>query len=196
VALADEGDLPLADGIADRILLVHSLETTPRLKRLMREIWRVLADGGKLAIVVPNRRGFWCWNDDTPFGSGQPYSKSQLTALLDRHLFEAVQLTGALYLPPVLARWWPRAAVPSERLGRRFLSRLSGVIVVEAQKSMLTGRPLLAASPARLRAYVSVAQPAMARRGGPPAIAARERVSGRHLRLVPQPLGRQSTREP
>jgi SAM-dependent methyltransferase len=174
VALVAENELPLADGIADRILLVHSIETAPRLKRLLREVWRVLADGGRLAIVVPNRRGFWCWSDDTPFGSGQPYSKSQMAALLDRHLFEAVQTTGALYLPPALARLWPRLAIPSERLGRQFLARLAGVVIVEAQKSLLTGRPLVVPSPARLRRYGPVPQPAMARRGDGPPLAARQ----------------------
>ena len=176
VAVVEEGELPLADGIADRILLVHSIETAPRLKRLLREVWRVLADGGRMAVVVPNRRGFWCWSDDTPFGSGQPYSKSQIAALLEHHLFEAVQITGALYLPPALARLWPRLAIPSERLGRQFLTRLSGVVIAEAQKSLLTGRPLVVPSRVRLRRYAPLPQPALTR-GGTMPIAARQLVS-------------------
>jgi SAM-dependent methyltransferase len=178
VALVEEEELPLADGIADRILLVHSIETAPRLKRLFREVWRVLADGGRLAVVVPNRRGFWCWNDTTPFGSGQPYSQSQMAALLEHHLFEAVQITGALYLPPALARLWPRLAIPSERLGRQFLTRLSGVVIAEAQKSLLTGRPLVVPSAVRLRRYAPLPQPAMNRGGAAVPIAARERSGG------------------
>ena len=26
---------------------------------MMRELWRVLADGGRMIVVAPNRRGLW-----------------------------------------------------------------------------------------------------------------------------------------
>src|SRR5262245_43517744 len=62
VAVVNEGELPLADASVDRVLLAHSLETSPALKRLMREVWRVMSDGGRLIALVPNRRGLWCWS--------------------------------------------------------------------------------------------------------------------------------------
>ena len=46
-ALVREDDLPLADGSVERVLLVHALECCGNVPRLMREIWRVLADGGR-----------------------------------------------------------------------------------------------------------------------------------------------------
>ena len=52
-ALAREGELPLADGSVDRVLLVHALECCTNVPRLIREVWRVLADGGRLIVVVP-----------------------------------------------------------------------------------------------------------------------------------------------
>ena len=41
-------------------------------------MWRVLAPSGRV-IVVPNRRGPWARADNTPFGHGRPYSRSQIT---------------------------------------------------------------------------------------------------------------------
>ena len=45
-ALVDELDLPLPDRSIDRVLLVHAFECTEQLRAMLREIWRVMADGG------------------------------------------------------------------------------------------------------------------------------------------------------
>src|SRR5215475_10934303 len=57
VALVDERELPLPDSSVDRVLLVHALEMTRDPAAMLREVWRVLAAGGRLMAVVPNRRG-------------------------------------------------------------------------------------------------------------------------------------------
>src|ERR1700730_3343236 len=82
VALAAEGELPLQDSSLDRVLLVHSLEYSEQVRALLKEVWRVLAGGGRLMVVVPNRRGIWARMDSTPFGHGRPYSRSQIMQLL------------------------------------------------------------------------------------------------------------------
>ena len=56
---------------------------------MLREIWRVMASGGQLLAVVPNRRGLWARMDTTPFGHGRPYSRSQITASAARGLVHA-----------------------------------------------------------------------------------------------------------
>src|SRR5262249_17241029 len=66
-ALVDELELPLTDSAVDRVLLVHALEMARDPNALLREVWRVLAGGGRLLIVVPNRRGVWARLDTTPF---------------------------------------------------------------------------------------------------------------------------------
>ncbi len=81
-ALVDETELPLPDAAVDRILFVHALEMTHDAPALLREVWRVLAPGGRLLAVVPNRRGLWARMDTTPFGHGRPYSRAQITQLL------------------------------------------------------------------------------------------------------------------
>src|SRR3954469_10207009 len=57
VALAREDELPLPDQSVDRVLLVHAVETSPSPKRLLREVWRVLADGGGLIGGGADRAG-------------------------------------------------------------------------------------------------------------------------------------------
>jgi SAM-dependent methyltransferase len=67
--LFDE-ELPLADASLDRILMVHSLEFAENPRETLKELWRVLAPGGRLVIVAPNRRGVWARFEHTPFGAG------------------------------------------------------------------------------------------------------------------------------
>jgi ubiquinone/menaquinone biosynthesis C-methylase UbiE len=58
VALADENVLPFPDRSMDRIVMVHCLESTAEVRTVLRECWRVLADGGRLIAVVANRPRF------------------------------------------------------------------------------------------------------------------------------------------
>jgi SAM-dependent methyltransferase len=60
-------------------LLVHALEHAENPREMLMELWRVLAPGGRLVIVVPNRRGMWARFEHTPFGTGRPFSRGQIT---------------------------------------------------------------------------------------------------------------------
>ena len=52
VTLSDETELPLPDVSVDRVLLVHGLEYSEQLRPMLREIWRVLADGGEAPGII------------------------------------------------------------------------------------------------------------------------------------------------
>lgn len=140
--LVDAAELPLIDEGADRILLVHMLEWSENPRRLLRELWRVLAPNGRLLIVVPNRRGLWARLDTTPFGYGSPFSRRQLAKLLKETMFSPDEWEYALYMPPfnwrVLLRW-PRFW---ERLGLILWPTFSGVILVEATKEVYAAVPV------------------------------------------------------
>lgn len=139
---AAEDALPLPDLSFDRVLLVHGLESAENARRLLREVWRVLKDDGRLLVVTPNRRGLWAHVESTPFGQGQPYSPGQVGRLLADALFRVERRDTALYLPPVRLRLVLRGARLWERAGRRFAPQLAGVTITEAVKDVYAAVPL------------------------------------------------------
>ncbi len=141
-ALVFDEDLPLPDSSVDRMLLVHALEHCENASETLTEIWRVLAPGGRLVIVVPNRRGVWARVEQTPFGSGRPYTGGQLARLLREHMFTPTAWSDALHNPPSQNKFLLRAAPALERLGRRFAPAFAGVVVVEATKQLYQGLPV------------------------------------------------------
>ena len=155
--LADETDLPLPDRSMDRIVLVHALEGTEQVRAMMREAWRVLADGGRLMVVAPNRRGIWARLERTPFGNGRPYTMGQLNRLLRDNMFTPVDTGSALYLPPTTSRMALRFAPAIEELGRRWFETFAGVVMVEAAKQIYGGSALRDAKVKR-RGYLPVAE--------------------------------------
>ncbi len=147
---AEEDSLPFPDLLFDRVLLIHGLETAENARRLLRELWRVLKDDGRLLIVAPNRSGPWAYLESTPFGHGQPYSSGQLGRLLAGSLFRVERRDTALYLPPSRRRVILRGAPLWERAGRRVAPGLAGVTITEAVKDVYAAVPLRAAPRRRL----------------------------------------------
>jgi SAM-dependent methyltransferase len=139
VCLAEETELPFPDRSVDRVLLVHALESADQVRVALREIWRVLADGGRLLVVAPNRHGIWARLDRTPFGQGRPYTPSQLTWLLRDNMFTPLQNATALYMPPFRSRVVLKSAPAWEKLGERWFPTFAGVLLVEAAKQIYAG---------------------------------------------------------
>jgi len=146
---AEEDALPFPDLCFDRILVVHGLEAAENVRRLLREVWRVLKDDGRLLLVVPNRRSPWAYVEATPFGHGQPYSPRQLDALLAASLFRIERRDSALYVPPVNQRLILRSAALFERSGRRLAPQLAGVTIGEAVKDCFAAVPARRIAPQR-----------------------------------------------
>ena len=165
-ALADEARLPFMDAVFDRVLMVHSLESAEQGRRLLREVWRVLADGGQALIVVPNRRGLWCLSESTPFGQGQPFSISQLKGVLRNTMFVPRESASALFVPPLRSRVILRTAVAWERVGLRWAKHFAGLLLMLAEKQIYAAPFEPAVAKRRVRAYVPV----------PRALAAAERI--------------------
>jgi SAM-dependent methyltransferase len=160
--LADETELPLADYSVDRVLLVHALENSEQVGDMLREVWRVLAPGGRLLVVVPNRRGLWARFEHTPFGHGRPYTRSQLTGLLREHEFSPTAVVAGLFMPPLRWRFLLRAARAFEKIGERWGTRFAGTILVEAVKQVHAVVPN--AKPVKRRRLVPAVRPATATR--------------------------------
>jgi hypothetical protein len=156
-ALVDETDLPLPDRSIDRMLLVHALESTEQVRAMMREAWRVLADGGRLVVVAPNRRGIWARLERTPFGNGRPYTMGQMNRLLRDNMFTPINSASALFLPPTNSRMMLRSASAVEEIGRRWFETFGGVVMVEAAKQIYAGSAVREAKGKR-RSYLPVAE--------------------------------------
>jgi len=139
--------LPLPDSSMDRILVVHALENVSHPRDMLAELWRVLAPSGRMILVAPNRAGVWARFDHTPFGHGEPYSRSQLRGLMRDALFSPIHWGEALYAPPSERRIALRAAPSVERIGRALSLPGYGVHVVEATK--LLYQPVAFRQPAR-----------------------------------------------
>ena len=135
-ALVDTVAMPLPNSCIDRVLLVHALEITEHPRELLAEIWRILTPGGRVIAVTPNRAGLWARLDTTPFGHGQPFSRSQLRDLMRETLFSPTYWDEALYVPPFGRQAWLRSALAFERLGARLSLPGAGVLVVEATKQL------------------------------------------------------------
>ncbi len=126
--------LPLADSSADRILMTHTVESTESVAALMNEAWRILAPGGRLIVVVPNRHGIWARSDSTPLGHGRPYSRGQLVNLLRDRQFTMERFERALFFPPFEFRLMTRAAPAFETVMHKVWPQNSGVLIAEAVK--------------------------------------------------------------
>lgn len=160
--LVEEARLPLADNSVDKLLAVHCLEFSEQARPLLREMWRVLAPEGQLLLIVPNRNGIWSRREATPFGHGQPYSRSQLERLLTGVFFTPVTWSTALHALPLGHQLSVRWAPALERFGARFWPRLAGVIVVEARKEMAASLP--SGTPARRTPRLATAEGIVSRR--------------------------------
>jgi SAM-dependent methyltransferase len=140
-ALVADDALPLSDATIDRVLVIHSLEVSESPRDQLREIWRVLAPGGRAILVVPNRRGIWAWAEKTPFGYGRPYTRGQLTSLLRDTMFSPLAWTEALAAPPIRRRPFLRTGNAWEQIGVALWGAFAGVIIVEATKQLYQGIP-------------------------------------------------------
>ena len=165
-ALVVDDALPLPDASIDRVLAVHSLEMADNVRDQLREIWRVMAPGGRVVIVVPNRRGIWARVETTPFGYGRPFGRGQLTALLRECLFSPLGWSEALAVPPIASRPWLRSGATWERFGSALWPGFAGVIIVEATKQLYQGIPMQSRGRVRQPAFrpALVPPPSSARR--------------------------------
>lgn len=140
-ALVDIGNLPMADEAVDRAVLLHALEHANDPDQLLREVWRMLKSQGQALLVVTNRRGIWAGNDQTPFGSGRPYSLSQLKRLMRDHGFIVERSWRSLFFPPYQSRLILALADRLEKYAGWLFPGFGGVLVLEVSKQLYA--PLL-----------------------------------------------------
>lgn len=137
--LGDELRPPFAPSTLHRVVMLHAFEHSSAPEDLLRIWWQLLVPGGRLLLVVPNRRGLWARFGATPFTSGTPYSLGALRELLNAASFTLRDARSALFAPPSTHPFWLRVFNPIEWLGAWCFPRLGGVLVVEAEKQIYAG---------------------------------------------------------
>lgn len=160
---------PVRTGQADKVVVMHGLETSDYQAAVLDETYRIMGPGGRAVFVVPNRTGMWSRSDKTPFGFGRPYSLGQLEAQLRQHGLIPETAISTLYQPPSAARGWRKAAGFMETTGRHIpLFRAGGVLMVEVSKQIpAPTRPGLTQAmrrPLRVLEGMSVPEPTPTRR--------------------------------
>ncbi|MEP3045410.1 MAG: class I SAM-dependent methyltransferase [Roseibium sp.] len=140
-ALIEDGALPFQDLSFDRIMLIHALDHCADPTTLLKEAWRVLSPGGRLIVVVPNRRGLWAQSELSPFGYGRPYSRRQVKELLRNCQFNIMNESNALFMPPSKKRTILKAAKTWEGIGKRFWPTFGGLLLIEAEKAVFGSVP-------------------------------------------------------
>ncbi len=157
VILCDEEEIPLPDVSFDKILLVHALECSEQLRPMLREVWRILADGGRLVVVIPNRRGVWARLDHTPFGNGNSYTPAQAQRLLRDTLFMPIRTERALFIPPIRSRLIVASSRVWEEVGKRTFPSISGVLILEFRKQIHASTTDMVKSRSRRQHYKVIA---------------------------------------
>lgn len=161
--LADELMPPFAPSTLHRVVMLHAFEHAPRPKELLQVYWHMLAPGGRLLLIVPNRRGFWASFGTTPFTHGTPYSLSQLKELLAATQFTLREARAALFAPPGGGALWLRSWKLLDRVGRWCFPAMGGVLLIDAEKQI----------------YASIPEPVKAKMAWKPALGAVAQPSAR-----------------
>ncbi len=164
LCISPEERLPFAEGLFDKVFLLHALEEADSPRQLLREAWRVMAPEGRIVIAVTNRRSLWSLVDSKPFGHGRPWTRRQLVSFLNDSLFQVTASTTAVHMPPLD---WPLITAASkswERAGEMLLPALGGVVLVEATKRLYANPSGSAGAPVTAAVKAGRQRPAMPRK--------------------------------
>ena len=137
--LTAEDALPFPGALFDRVLVVHGLEEAPDLDAFLTEAHRVLAPSGRIILAVVNRAGLWAGAEQTPFGHGRPFTRSQLEQAVIAAELSPTAWSRALYAPP-----WPVLAPYAELIEQTIAwlaPPVSGLILMEAVKQTFAVKP-------------------------------------------------------
>lgn len=134
--LSHDAVLPFADNVINRVVLLHELENVESPHHFLKELWRVMTPGGRMLVIVPNRRTIWSGSPNTPFSYGRPYSVSQLRETLCEDSFTHVQTSTTVFMWPTTMRTVMRLSSLFYTVGRMLFPMMGGLIVMEVEKQI------------------------------------------------------------
>jgi SAM-dependent methyltransferase len=158
--LVPEDILPFPDCSFDRIVMLHALEGSENSRALLRETWRVLAPGGRVLVLVPNRLGWWARHEHTPFAWGHPYSMAQLKRQLVSSRFTPMRQERLLHAPAFAMRLSLHRINALNTMLQYCCSATSGLIAMEATKQLYA--PVSESASQSVLSFRPFARPAVA----------------------------------
>lgn len=132
------GELDFPDCSFDEVIIFNAIDEKRLLDGFMREVWRVLEDGGKVLFFAPSPISFWRIDKRTPLGSGLSFCPLKLWFRLARLRFTPLKVRRALLLPPRFydAKWAER-----EAKHQFWLAPLAGAFAVLCEKRLIAMPP-------------------------------------------------------
>jgi SAM-dependent methyltransferase len=134
--LCEETRLPVADNSIAKAILIHALEYSGQPQSVLREMWRILAPGGRMIIIVPNAAGMWARFGRTPLQRGRVFSRLRLETLINDGLFRIINTRSAVHIPPTNSRFALKNFKILEAIGKKLWGGCGGVIMIEAEKTV------------------------------------------------------------
>lgn len=155
--LAHEDEIPLPDNSVHKVLLLHAMEHSEHVREMLSEIWRILAPGGRVLAIVPNRRGIWARSPSSPFAHGYPYTSAQLKEVFVEHSFTPLNTSSALFFLPSERSYILKLSRVMEFIGRFLCPAFGGLLLMESEKRIYA--PVMQKTARRFyRRYVPVGQ--------------------------------------
>ena len=93
--------MPIHPASYDRIINLHTLEYSEDPVSFMEETWKILSPGGKLFLMVPNKKGAWKKSGVPKTCSTKGYLFKDIKKLLTENGFIISDNHGASYGLPV-----------------------------------------------------------------------------------------------
>ncbi len=100
-AVGNEADLPFREGSYDRILIFHALEYTEDAVSFIEGLWKVLSPGGRIFLMVPNKKGAWKKTGLPKPDLANPFLFQEVRSFLEKNGFTLINNYGAWYGLPV-----------------------------------------------------------------------------------------------
>ena len=135
---AARGEIDFPDCSFDGVIIFNALDEKILLDGFMREVWRVLEDGGKVLFFAPSPVSFWRMDKGTPLGSGLSFCPLRLWLRLAKLRFIPLKVRRALLLPPRFydAKWAAR-----EAKYQFWLAPLAGAFAMLCEKRLIAMPP-------------------------------------------------------
>ncbi len=137
--LGDELCPPFTPSSLHRVIVAHAFEHLVAPDEFLRIWWQLLVPGGRMILLVPNRRGLWARFGATPFTSGTPYRIAAIKTLANDAGFTLREMRSVLFSPPSTHPVWLKLFSAVEWLMSRMIPRMGGVLVVEIEKQIYAG---------------------------------------------------------